>query len=53
MERVHQTNVNCSPHTHNRVEVSVGKDSQLLFKMSPCLLDTPIACNHLAEGTTK
>lgn len=52
MERVHQTNVNSPPHPY-RVEVSVGKDSQLLFKMSPCLLDTPIACNHLAEGTTK
>lgn len=31
-----------SPHPY-RLEVSVGKDSQLLFKMSPCLLDTPIA----------
>lgn len=31
-----------SPHP-SRLEVSVGRDSQLLFKMSPCLLDTPIA----------
>lgn len=30
------------PHPY-KLEVSVGKDFQLLFKMSPCLLDTPIA----------
>lgn len=31
-----------SPHP-NRMEVSLGKNRQLVFKMSPCLLDTPIA----------
>lgn len=32
------------PHPY-RLEVSVGKDFQLLLKMSPCLLGTPIAVN--------
>lgn len=55
-----------SPHP-SRLEVSVGRDSQLLFKMSPCLLDTPIAvtiwqrskvssanyCPHSFTGNTR
>lgn len=32
------------PHPY-RLQVSVGKDFQLLLKMSPCLLDTPIVVN--------